>query len=117
MGNYKDLKVWQRSKNLAVYMYNATKQNPFIHDHSLQDQIRRSAISIPSNIAEGDELGTDKQSVRFFYIARGSIAEVMTQATIAYEIGYLPEENFSYIQKECNEIGKMLNKLIQSRKE
>ena len=116
MGNYQELKVWQRSKNLAVYLYNTTKQKPFEQDYGLRDQIRRSVVSVPSNIAEGDELGTDRQSVKFFNIAKGSLAEVTTQTIIAHEIGYLLNDSFSHILKECNEIGKMLNKLIQSRK-
>jgi len=72
-------------------------------------------VSIPSNIAEGDELGTDKQAVRFFYMAKGSCAEVLTQAIIAYEIGYLVEEDFLYIEKECRSLSGMLTRLIQSR--
>ena len=103
-------------KKLAVYLYNTTKQKPFEQDYGLRDQIRRSVVSVPSNIAEGDELGTDRQSIKFFYIAKGSLAEVMTQVIIAFEVGYLRNENFSHIQTECNEIGKMLNKLIQSRR-
>ena len=58
-------------------------------DYGLRDQIRRAAVSIPSNISEGDELDTNKQAVKFFYIAKGSSAEVLTQAIIALEIGYI----------------------------
>jgi four helix bundle protein len=72
-------------------------------------------VSIPSNIAEGDELGTDKQAVRFLYMAKGSCAEVLTQAIIAHEIGYLAEEDFLYIEKECRSLSGMLTRLIQSR--
>jgi len=71
MGNFRELKVWQRSKNLAIYLYKISDQEKFTKDYSLKDQIRRAAISMPSNIAEGDELGTDKQSIRFFYTAKG----------------------------------------------
>ena len=72
-------------------------------------------MSIPSNIAEGDELGTDRQAVRFFYMAKASSAEVLTQAIIAHEIGYLAEKDFLYIEKECRSLSSMLTRLIQSR--
>ena len=69
MGNFKELKVWQQSKDLAVDIYRLTEQGLFIKDFGLRDQMRRSSVSIPSNIAEGDDLDTDKQSIRHFYIA------------------------------------------------
>ncbi len=116
MGNFEELKVWQKSKNLAVYVYNITDKGMFSKDFGLRDQIQRSAVSIPSNIAEGDELGSDKQSVKFFHIAKGSTAELLTQATIAHEIGYLKEEDFKHICNECNSISKMLKGLIKIRK-
>jgi four helix bundle protein len=72
-------------------------------------------VSIASNIAEGEELGTNKQSIRCFYIAKGSSAEVLTQAIISREIGYLIKEDFDHIVEECRSISRMLNKLIQVR--
>ena len=71
MGKFQDLKVWQRAKDLAVYIYKLTNKTPFSKDFGLRDQIRKAAISIPSNIAEGDELGSNKQAIRHFYIAKG----------------------------------------------
>ena len=103
------------AKDLAVYIYKNTILDEFSKDYGLRDQIRRAAVSIPSNIAEGDELGTDKQAIRFFHTSKGSSAEVLTQAIIAFEIGYLSEEIFSHIEEECQSISKMLNKLIKSR--
>ena len=93
-GGFKELKVWQKSKELAVYIYQVTDKEPFSKDYGLRDQIRRAAVSIASNIAEGDERETDRESVRYFYIAKGSSAEVLTQATIAFEIGYIEKETF-----------------------
>lgn len=116
MGNFKELKVWQKSKDLAVYLYNITDKGMFSKDFGLRDQTQRSAVSIPSNIAEGDELGSDKQSVKFFHIAKGSAAELLTQATIAHEIGYLNNEDFDHICIECNTILKMLKGLIRTRR-
>jgi len=115
MGDFRELKVWQRAKDLAVYIYRHTAIGEFSKDYGLRDQIRRAAVSIPSNIAEGDELGTDKQSIRFFYTSRGSSAEVLTQAIIANEIGYLQKQDFLHIEDECQRISKMLNKLIRAR--
>jgi four helix bundle protein len=100
---------------LAVYVYKTTEKGAFIRDRSFKDQIRRASVSIPSNIAEGDELGTDKQSIRFFYMAKGSSAEVLTQGIIAREIGYINEEIFNHIQTECKGISSMLTRLIQAR--
>ena len=115
MGKFKELKVWQRGKDLAVFIYKLTDHSIFTKDYGLRDQIRRAAVSIPSNIAEGDELDTDKQAIRFFYIAKGSSAEVLTQAIIALEINYMTKESFSYIEKECQSISSMLTRLIQAR--
>ena len=92
-----------------------TGQGAFDKDWGLRDQIRRAAVSIPSNIAEGDELGTDRQAIKFFYTAKGSSAEVLTQAIIAYEIGYLRGKHFDHIKKECHVISAMLTRLIQAR--
>jgi four helix bundle protein len=115
MGKFQDLKVWQRAKDLAVYLYRLTGKGAFAKDYSLRDQIRRAGVSIPSNIAEGDELSTDKQSIRHFYIAKGSSAEVLTQTIISLEIGYIDKKNFKYIEKECKAISGMLMRLISAR--
>jgi len=115
MGKFQDFKVWQRAKDLAVSMHKLTGEGPFGKDWALRDQIRRAAVSIPSNIAEGDELGTDRQAIKFFYTAKGSAAEVLTQTIIAQEIGYLTQEQFRHITEECLGISAMLTKLIYVR--
>jgi len=115
MGKFQDLKVWQRAKDLAVTLYKLTGDGAFGKDWGLRDQIRRAVISIPSNIAEGDELGTNRQAIKFFYTAKGSSAEVLTQAIIAQEIGYLTKEQFDHIKRECEAISAMLAKLIHVR--
>lgn len=114
-GGFKELKVWQKSKNLAVYVYKMTNSGKFGHDYNLRDQIRRAVVSIPSNIAEGDERETDKEAVRYFYIAKGSSAEALTQAIIAFEIGYIQEETFKEVENKCKEVSGMLSKLIAVR--
>ena len=105
------------AKSLAVNIYQLTNQGTFEKDFGLKDQIRRAAVSIASNIAEGDERNTNKESVRFLYIAKGSLAEVVTQTIIAREIGYLSDTTYNRIIDECSIIGKMLGKLIKVRNE
>ena len=116
MGNFQKLLVWQKAKDLATFIYKITNQGKLANDYSLKDQIRRAAISIPSNIAEGDELDTDKQSIRHFYYAKGSTAELLTQSLISYEIGYIDNETYQHIEKECKTITAMLMRLIQARR-
>jgi four helix bundle protein len=117
MGDFTELKVWVKAKDLAVFIYRITGKGLFSKDFGLRDQIRRAAVSIPSNIAEGDELGTNKQSIRHFNISKGSSAEVMTQTIISLEIGYLEKSDYDFIIEECRSISKMLNKLIHTRSE
>ena len=114
-GGFRDLRVWQKGKDLAVYIYRVTSQGGFAKDFGLRDQIRRAAVSIPSNIAEGDELKTDKQSIHAFYTAKGSSAEVLTQAIIAKDIGYIDNDTFENIENRCREISGMLSRLISAR--
>jgi four helix bundle protein len=73
MPGFRELNVWQESKKLAVLIYNITQKGNFSKDYGLQDQIRRAAVSVPSNIAEGDERD-QYDSIRFLYIAKGSLA-------------------------------------------
>lgn len=115
MGNFKDLKVWLQAKDLAVDIYRLTDEGNFVKDFGLRDQMRRSSVSIPSNIAEGDDLDTDKQSIRHFYIARGSIAELRTQLIISLEIGYIQPEKYKDLEKRCDSISAMLTGLIKHR--
>ena len=115
MPGFRELKVWQESKILAVLIYKITQEGIFAKDYGLRDQIRRAAVSVPSNIAEGDERGSNKDAVRFFYIAKGSLAELETQLEIAYEIGYLEENKLNEMLDKTIHIGKMLGSLIKSR--
>jgi four helix bundle protein len=115
MGNFRELKVWQQAKDLAVDIYRLTDQGFFIKDFGLRDQMRRASVSIPSNIAEGDDLDTDKQSIRHFYIARGSVAELRTQLVISMEIEYISSEKYKEMEKICDNICAMLTGLIKHR--
>ncbi|MCX6556931.1 MAG: four helix bundle protein [Candidatus Aminicenantes bacterium] len=112
---FRELKVWQRGKALAVKVYEISGKGRFNSDYGLREQVRRASVSIPSNIAEGDTLGTNKQSIRHFHIAKGSCAELMTQFEIASEIGYIPHEIFAEVQEECLNLSGMLERLIRAR--
>ena len=115
MGNFRELYVWQNAKKLAIEIYRLSLQSQLKKDFGLRDQMQRAAVSISCNIAEGDELGTDRLSVRYFYIAKGSSAELMTQIIIANEIGYFDKNTAEALTDQCDKISSMLTKLIQSR--
>ena len=116
MGNYKELRVWQESIVLVKEVYLLTNQGEFKRDFGLRDQMRRAGVSISSNIAEGDERDTNKQSTQFFFYAKASAAELQTQLIISHEIGYLEAESFEKLSSSCDKIRAMLYKLIQSRR-
>ena len=115
MSNFKNLRVWIRAKDLAKKIYELTKQEPLYKDYSFRDQIRRSVVSIASNIAEGDESGTDKMAIKYFYTAKGSAAELYTQLVIAHEIGYLDRNSLEHMIEDCEAISSMLYRLIAAR--
>jgi four helix bundle protein len=116
MGTFRDLRVWQEAVNLAVDIYKITKQGEFVKDFGLKDQCQRSAVSISSNIAEGEELDTYKQALKHLYIAKGSCGELGTQLLIAYRINYLSKDDYSELEKRCLKISIMLKKLINTKK-
>ena len=115
MSHFEELKVWQKAVDLAVKVYEITRKDPFSKDYGLRDQMRRSSVSISSNIAEGDQLDSDKSSIRHFKIAKGSSAELFTQSIIASRIGYLDNADFEFIKNESQEILAMLTNLIKHR--
>lgn len=113
---FKGLKVWEISKDLAVRIYKIADMENIRKDYGLRDQMRRAAVSVPSNIAEGDERDSVKEAIRFFYIAKGSIAEIRTQLQIAHEVGYIEETDYLNIDKSYQELSYKLGSLIQVRK-
>lgn len=115
MAGFRSLKVWQEGKDLSVAIYKMTQLKPFNQDFALRDQMRRAAVSIPSNIAEGDERDTNKEAVRFFYIAKGSLAELQTQLDIAHEVGYINNERLYELESTCSHLGRMLGSIIKAR--
>ena len=112
---FRELIVWQKAKALALDIYKLTVAGRITRDFSLVDQIRRSAVSVPSNIAEGDERGSNKESIRFFYISKGSLAELITQLEIAKDVGHLDANHVEPLSERCAEIGRLLGALIKAR--
>ncbi|MEM6319971.1 MAG: four helix bundle protein [Bacteroidota bacterium] len=104
MSTFKNLWVWQAGINLAEDVYRITNKKPFSTDFGLKNQIQRAVVSISSNIAEGDERDSNKQSSHFFKIAKASNAEVITQLNIAYRIGYLDEIQLSDLEGKAMKI-------------
>lgn len=105
---FRGLLVWQKAKSLTVNVYRMTSDGSLSRDYALRDQMRRAAISICSNIAEGDERDTDKDAVRFFYLAKGSTAELSAQSEIAEAIGYLSGDQAGELIQSCDELARML---------
>jgi four helix bundle protein len=107
---HKDLDAWKKSIDLVECLYKLTKEFPKEEMYSLNSQIRRSAISIPSNIAEGAARNSTKEYIQFLYISLGSASELETQLIIAERLGYL--KNTSDVFKKLNDIKKMIVGLI-----
>ena len=116
MGNFKKLRVWQDGVNLAANIYHITRQIPFSKDYGLSNQIQRAVVSISSNIAEGNERTTEKESIYFLNVAKGSAAEVITQLNIAYKIGYIKLDVFEKLEDQTEKIRASLKKLISARR-
>ena len=112
--NYKELKVWDKSYKLCLEIYRITKEFPKIEIYGLISQMRRAALSIPSNIAEGYGRKTILEYLRFLYIAYGSVCELETQIMLSGDLGYLNENHLSKLQKEVREVERMLQALRKS---
>jgi len=110
MNNHKDLDVWKKSLDLVENIYNITKDFPKEEIYALTTQMRRSVISIPSNIAEGAARNHNKEFIQFLYIALGSSTELETQVIIAERLGYLKNVNDFF--RDIESIKKMLIGLI-----
>jgi len=114
MKDYKELEVWKKGILLVLAIYEAIKKFPKDEHYALADQIKRAAVSIPSNIAEGASRNTTKEFIQFLYIALGSASELETQIIIAEKLGYMKNEEA--LLSKITIIRKMLNALISSLK-
>jgi len=114
--SFTDLITWQKVHVLAVGIYKLTEKFPQKEMYSLTDQMRRSATSISSNIAEGFSRQGKKEKIQFYYTAKGSLTELQNQLLIARDVGYLTKEIFNNIANQTVEVSKLLNGLIKSIK-
>jgi four helix bundle protein len=112
MNSYKELEVWQKSMDLCMLIYQATNHFPQDEKYSLTSQMRRSAVSIPSNIAEGWGRNNKKEYIQFLRISRGSCLELETQVELSFRLKYLDEKSSADIQHSLESILMMMNKLI-----
>jgi four helix bundle protein len=117
---FKDLEVWQVAMKLVSTCYRLTSAFPDAERYGLTNQLRRSAVSIPSNIAEGQVRGTPKSFLNFLWIANGSLAELETQVLIAVDLGFVQREQADSCLELADRVGRMLTGLrrsIQSRED
>ncbi len=115
MQSYKELLVYQKSYEQALWVYEMTKAFPQEERHALASQMRRAATSIPLNIAEGyGKVETGKELLRFLSMARGSSAEMQVLLDFSKDLGYLPEASYREAIVKQEEVGKMLTGLIKS---
>ena len=113
---FRDLLVWQRAMILAKDMYAVTNRFPRAEIFGLTSQVRRAAVSIPSNIAEGHGRTTDKSFAVFLGQARGSLCELETQLELAFNLEYVEKSAYAPLVAESDEIGRMLNGLLSKLK-
>jgi four helix bundle protein len=109
---FEDMEVWKRACKLAVDIYKLTNQSELQKDWGLRDQIRRSAISISSNIAEGFERNSNTEFKRFLLISKGSCGELRSQLYILKALSLLPKQEVGTMIDECAEISSMIQSLI-----
>ncbi|MBL7917755.1 MAG: four helix bundle protein [Bacteroidia bacterium] len=109
---FEELEVWKVSMELCTNIYKITNKEMFSKDYGLKDQIRRSAISIPSNISEGFERDSKNQFVYFLTISKGSCGELRTQLKIAKSLNYLGSDEFEKINEQCLSVSKQLSGFI-----
>jgi four helix bundle protein len=112
--SYWDLRVWQLGMELVIAIYAQTRVFPKEEIYGLTSQMRRSAISVPSNIAEGKGRSTDRDRSLFFCHARGSLFEIETQILIAQHLKYVVPSEAEKLMAKSTQLGRMLNALIQS---
>jgi four helix bundle protein len=114
MGDYRELSVWKQAHGLAMDIYRSTRAFPISERYGLAAQMRRAAVSVVSNIAEGSARHGDRDEVRFFRIAQSSVCELECQLLLSRDVAYLGADEWTPLDKECRQVGKMLNGLIRS---
>ena len=116
METHKDLRVWQQSIEMVTSIYLMTKAFPKDELFGLVSQMRRAAVSVPSNIAEGYARGTDREKLHFLRISSGSMSEIETQLMLSLNLGYVSQEAFDELSEKVTSLWKQLNALVSSLK-
>ena len=116
INSYKDLKVWNKAMDLTTMVYDALKTFPPKEEYGLSSQMRRSSVSIPSNIAEGYGRNSTLDYCRFLQIALGSVYELETQVELARRLDYVDNDTANKLATQLTEVGRMLNSLINKIK-
>ena len=114
--SYKDLRVWKQSVDLALEIYRYTQNFPKHELYGLTSQLRRAAVSVSSNIAEGKGRSSDKELILFLHHSRGSLLELETQVFIASELAYIEESQAKHLLSQVEDLAKALNALINALK-
>lgn len=114
--SFTDLNVWQEGHKLVLMIYDITKNFPQSERFGLIDQMRRSSESVTSNVAEGFGRQTYKDKIKFYYMAQGSLTELKNQLLIAYDVGYIKENNFQKIANKANSVHRLLQGIIRKSK-
>ncbi|MBI2990679.1 MAG: four helix bundle protein [Deltaproteobacteria bacterium] len=109
---FEDLEVWKEGRRLTNRIYDVTEDTRFSRDFGLRDQIRRAAVSVMSNIAEGFERGGNQEFLQFLYIAKGSCGEVRSQLYVALDRGYIGQNEFNELFKSFKKLSVMISNLI-----
>jgi four helix bundle protein len=113
-GTYNDLEVWQAAMELVLRIYKVSQRFPKEERYGLTSQLRRAAVSVPSNIAEGKGRASDRELTQFLCHARGSLFEIETQLQLAQRLGFADGNDCEPLYKEAVRVGQMLNGLIRS---
>ena len=111
---FEDFLAWQKARELAKEIYTSTRSGEFSRDYGLRDQIRRAVVSVVSNIAEGFECGSDREFSQFLVIAKASCAEVRAQLYVAFDVGYLTQNEFEKLSEQANEVSRLIGGLRAS---
>ncbi len=110
--SFEDLEVWKSGMDLAEMVYKLTNTTELSKDFGLRDQIRRSAVSVPSNISEGFERNANNQFIYFLVIAKGSCGECRTQLNLAFRLGYIDKKTHDIVSEKCLSTSKQLGGFI-----
>jgi four helix bundle protein len=113
IGKFEDIEAWQMARKLSMAIYAVSRDGAFARDFGLRDQIRRAAVSVMSNIAEGFDRGGNRELIQFLFIAKGSAAEVQAQLYVALDTGYLKREQFQQLYDLAGDTGRLIGGFIR----